>query len=91
MRDAARIAGCTLKDLIRGSFVPEALVQRRCQHNRRIFDQNKEKVYEHTRPEALLQRCNILISNCHSSADSRSCKEEARLLSEGVASPGRPM
>lgn len=91
VRDAARIAGCTLKDLIRASFVPEALVQRRCQHNRRIFDQNKEKVYEHTRPEALLQRCNIRISNCRSSADSRSCKEEARLLSEGVASPGRPM
>ena len=41
VRDAAWIAECTLKDLIRGSFVPEALVQRMRQYNRRIFDLNK--------------------------------------------------
>ena len=89
VRDAAWIAECTLKDLIRGSFVPEALVQRMRQYNRRIFDLNKEKVYKLAKLDALLQRCNIRISNYLSSTDSRGYKEVVRLLSEGVTSPGR--
>lgn len=44
VRDAAWIAECTMKDLIRGSFVPEPLVQRMRLYNRRIFDLNKEKI-----------------------------------------------
>ena len=87
--DAAWIAECTLKDLIRGSFVPEALVQRMRQYNRRIFDLNKEKVHKLAKLDALLQRCNIRISNYLSSTDSRGYKEVVRLLSEGVTSPGR--
>lgn len=38
VRDAAWIAECTMKDLIRGSFVPVPIVQRMRQYNRRIFD-----------------------------------------------------
>ena len=60
VRDAAWIAECTLKDLIRGSFVPEALVQRMRQYNRRIFDLNKAKVCKLTKLDALLQRCNTV-------------------------------
>ncbi len=83
VRDAAWIAECTMKDLIRGSFVPEPLVQRMRQYNRRIFDLNKEKVYKLTKLDALLQRCNIRISNYVSSSDSKSYKEVVRLLSQG--------
>ena len=89
VRDAAWIAECTLKDLIRGSFVPDALVQRMRQYNRRIFDLNREKVCKLTKLDALLQRCNIRISNYVSSTDSKSYKDVVRLLSEGVTDPGK--
>lgn len=75
VRDAAWIAECTLKDLIRGSFVPDSLVQRMRQYNRRIFDLNKEKVCKLTKLDALLQRCKIRLSNYVSSTDSKSCKD----------------
>lgn len=84
VRDAAWIAECTMKDLIRGSFVPDPLVQRMRQYNRRIFDLNKEKVYKLTKLDALLHSCNIRISNYVSSTDSKSYKEVVGLLSDGV-------
>ena len=87
VRDAAWIAECTLKNLIRGSFVPDPLVQRMRQYNRRIFDLNKEKVYKLTKLDALLQRCNIRLSNYVSSTDSKSYKDVVKLLSEGVTAP----
>lgn len=89
IRDAAWIAECTLKNLIRGSFVPEVLVQRMRQYNRRIFDLNKEKVYKLTKLDALLQHCNIRISNYLSSVDSKSYKEVIKLLSDGITAPGK--
>ena len=89
VRDAAWIAECTMKDLIRGSFVPSALVQRMRQYNRRIFDLNKEIVYKLTKLDAVLQRCNIRISNYVSSVDSKSYKEVVRLISEGVTDANR--
>ncbi len=79
VRDAAWIAECTMKDLIRGSFVPDEIVQRMRQYNRRIFDLNKEKVYKLTKLDALLQRCNIRISNYVSSTDSKSYKDVVKL------------
>ena len=89
VRDAAWIAECTIKDLIRGSFVPSTLVQRMRQYNRRIFDLNKEIVYKLTKLDSVLQRCNIRISNYVSSVDSKSYKEVVRLVSEGVTDPNR--
>lgn len=87
VRDAAWIAECTMKDLIRGSFVPVPIVQRMRQYNRRIFDLNKEIVYKLTKLDAVLQRCNIRISNYVSSIDSKSYQEVVRLLSEGITDP----
>lgn len=89
VRDAAWIAECTMKDLIRGSFVPSTLVQRMRQYNRRIFDLNKEIVYKLTKLDSVLQRCNIRISNYVSSVDSKSYKEVIRLVSEEVTDPNR--
>lgn len=48
-------------------------------------------VYKLAKLDALLQRCNIRISNYLSSTDSRSYKAVVRLLSEGETSPGRLM
>lgn len=84
VRDAAWIAECTMKDLIRGSFVPSTIVQRMRQYNRRIFDLNKEIVYKLTKLDTVLQHCNIRISNYISSTDSKSYKDVVRLLSEGI-------
>ena len=84
VRDAAWIAECTMKDLIRGSFVPSTIVQRMRQYNRRIFDLNKEIVYKLTKLDTVLQHCNIRISNYVSSTDSKSYKDVVRLLSEGI-------
>lgn len=89
VRDAAWIAECTLKDLIRRSFVPDSLVQRMRQYNRRIFDLNKERVCKLAKLDALLQRCNIRISNYVSSTDSKNYKDVVKLLSEGVTAPGK--
>ncbi len=41
VRDTVWIAECTMKDLIRGSFVPSTIVQRMRQYNRRIFALDK--------------------------------------------------
>lgn len=84
VRDAAWIAECTMKDLIRGSFVPAPLVQRMRQYNRRIFDLNKEIVYKLTKLDAVLQHCNIRISNYVSSTDSKSYRKVVRLIAEGI-------
>lgn len=89
VRDAAWIAECTMKDLIRGSFVPAPLVQRMRQYNRRIFDLNKEKACKLAKLDSVLQRCNIRISNYVSSTDSKSYKGVVRLLSEGVTDASR--
>lgn len=89
VRDAAWIAECLIKDLVRGSFVPEQAVRKMRQYNRRIFDLNKEIVHKLTKIDALLQSCNIRISNYVSSTDSKSYREVVRLLSEGIIDPVR--
>lgn len=89
VRDAAWIAECLIKDLIRGSFVPDQTVRQMRQYNRRIFDLNKEMVDKLSRIDALLQSCNIRISNYLSTTDSNSYREVVRLLSEGVTDPAR--
>ncbi|WP_254954836.1 hypothetical protein [Prevotella sp.] len=42
MKDAQWIAECTMKELIRGSFVPPETIQQLRQYDRRIFDLNEE-------------------------------------------------
>ena len=87
VKDAEWIATCLLKDLVKGSYVPEDRIQQLRQYDRRIFDLNKDIVYKLTKLDAALQRCNIRISNLLSTTDSKSYKEVVRMLSEGVTSP----
>ena len=42
VKDAQWIAECTMKELIRGSFVPPETIQQLRQYDRRIFDLNEE-------------------------------------------------
>ncbi len=87
VKDAEWIACCLLKDLISGSYVPDEMIQRLRQLDRRIFDLNKETVQKLSKLDACLQRCNIRISNYVSSTDSKSYKGVVQCISEGVTSP----
>ena len=84
VKDAEWIATCLLKDLIKGSYVPDDLIQQLRQYDRRISDLNAECVRKLGKLDAALQRCNIRISNYVSTTDGKSYKEVVRLISEGT-------
>ena len=85
VKDAEWIATCLRKDLIRGSYVPDATIQQLRQYNRRIFDINKHMVYIQNKMDAALQRCNIRISNYVSNVDTKSYREVVTKITEGEA------
>jgi transposase len=87
VKDAEWIATCLLKDLIKGSYVPSEIIQRLRQYDRRIFDLNKKIVFNLTKLDTCLQRCNIRISNYVSSTDSKSYKGVVKCISEGIIEP----
>ena len=87
VKDAEWIATCVYKELIRGSYVPELIIQELRQYDRRIFDLNKEIAHKLVKQDACLQRCNIRISNYVSTIDSKSYKGVVQLLSEGIIDP----
>lgn len=87
VKDAEWIATCLLKDLIKGSYVPDDLIQQLRQYDRRISDLNAECVRKLGKLDAALQRCNIRISNYVSTTDGKSYKEVVRLISEGIRDP----
>ena len=63
VKDAQWIAECLLKNLIKGSFVPDSVVQDMRKYNRRIFDLNDDMVYNTNKLDAALQRCGFRLSN----------------------------
>ena len=87
VKDAEWIATCLLKDLIRGSYVPNELIQQLRQYDRRIFDLNNEINRKLAKLDMALQRCNIRISNYVSTTDGKGYREVVRLLAEGITAP----
>ena len=87
VKDAEWIATCLLKDLIRGSYVPEDRILQLRQYDRRIFDLNKDIVYKLTKLDAALQRCNIRISNYVSATDGKSYQKVVEKIAEGTTDP----
>lgn len=63
VKDAQWIAECVLKNLIKGSFVPEPIVQDMRKLNRRIMDLNEDMTYNCNKLDAALQRCGFRFSN----------------------------
>ncbi len=59
VKDAQWIAECLLKNLIRGSFVPEPVVQDMRKLNRRIFDLQEDITYYTNKLDAALHRCGL--------------------------------
>ena len=90
VKDAQWIAECTMKELIRGSFVPPETIQQLRQYDRRIFDLNEEIVRKLSKLDAVLQRCNIRLSNYVSNVDSKSYKAVVRAISQGIIRNGQP-
>ena len=84
VKDGEWIATCLKKDLIRGSYVPDAVIQQLRQYNRRVFDIVREMNFLHNKLDALLQRCNIRLSNYVSNVDTKAYREVSMKLAEGV-------
>ncbi len=87
VKDAQWIAECTLKDLVRGSFVPPERIQQLRQYDRRIFDLDTEIIRKLSKLDGVMQRCNIRLSNYVSNTDGKSYKKVVRRLCEGVTDP----
>ena len=87
VKDAQWIAECTLKDLVRGSFVPPERIQQLRQYDRRIFDLDAEIVRKLSKLDGIMQRCNIRLSNYVSNTDTKSYKNVVDKLCEGVTDP----
>ena len=87
VKDAQWIAECTLKDLVRGSFVPPERIHQLRQYDRRIFDLDAEIVRKLAKLDAVMQRCNIRLSNYVSNTDTKSYKNVVRKLCEGTTAP----
>ena len=87
VKDAQWIAECVMKELICGSFIPPPLVQQLRLYDRRIIEINAELGREYSKIDAILQRCNIRLSNYVSNTDCKSYKAVVKQTSEGVTSP----
>lgn len=85
--DAQWIAECTMKGLVNGSFVPPEDIQQLRQYDRRIFDLDEEIVRKLSKLDAVMQRCNIRLSNYVSNVDCKSYKDVVKKISEGVTDP----
>ena len=63
VKDAHWIAECLQKDLIKGSFVPDSVLQQMCQFSRQLRRLTKSRVRLEQQMDNELQRCNIRFSN----------------------------
>lgn len=87
VKDAAWIAECLLKNLIKGSFVPEPIVQDMRKLNRRIMDLNEDMTYNCNKIDAALQRCGFRLSNYISSTRSKSYQSVLKAIIGGQTAP----
>ena len=87
VKDAQWIAECLLKNLIKGSFVPEPIVQDIRKFNRRIMDLNEDMTYNCNKLDAAMQRCGFRLSNYVNTIKSRSYQKVLVAIIGGTARP----
>lgn len=87
VKDAQWIAECMMKELVRGSFVPPERIRQLRLYDRRIYDLDDEIIRKLAKLDAVVQRCNIRLSNYVSNTDSASYKGVIDKLCSGVTSP----
>lgn len=83
VKDAQWIAECVLKKLIRGSFVPGAIVQDMRKLSRHIFDLNEDIVYNCNKLDASMQRCGFRLSNYVARTSGKSYQSVVKAISSG--------
>lgn len=87
VRDAQWIAECQLKNLIKGSFVPEPIVQDMRKLNRRIMDLNEDMTYNCNKLDAAMQRCGFRLSNYVATIKTRSYQKVLGAIIGGTTDP----
>ena len=87
IKDAEWIATCLLKGLVKGSYVPEDIIQRLRQYDRRIHDLNKECVRKEAKLDAALQRCNIRLSNYVTDTGGKAYLKVVASIADGITDP----
>ena len=87
VKDAQWIAECLLKNLIKGSFVPEPIVQDIRKFNRRIMDLKEDMTYNCNKLDAAMQRCGFRLSNYVNTIKSRSYQKVLGAIIGGTARP----
>ena len=88
VKDAEWIATCLRKELIRGSYVPDATVRQLRQYNRRLSDINRHSVYIQNKTDACLQHCNVRFSNYVSNVDTKSYRDIVTKITGGKTTAG---
>ena len=84
VKDAQWIAECLLKNLIKGSFVPEATIQDMRKLNRRIMDLNEDMTYNANKLDTALQRCGFRLSNYVSQVKGKSYQSVLQAIIGGT-------
>ncbi len=87
VKDAQWIAECLLKNLIKGSFVPEPTVQDMRKLNRRIFDLQEDITYYSNKLDAALHRCGFRLSNYVAKKTRKSYRKAVEAIASGVTEP----
>lgn len=87
VKDAQWIAECVLKNLIRGSYVPDPVVQDMRKYSRRIFDLNDDLTYNTNKLDSALQRCGFRLSNYVSHVKGKSYQSCVTAIIGGVTDP----
>lgn len=87
VKDAEWIATVLQKGLIRGSYVPDHMIQRLRQYERRNQELSKNIVHAEQRMDMILQRCNIRISNYVSCISCKGYQKVVDAIIDGESNP----
>lgn len=87
IKDAQWIALVLQKELIKGSFIPEPLIQDMRQYGRAITRIKRDIVRTEQQIDLVLQRCNIRLSNYVSDVKGKSMQKVVRAIIEGETNP----
>lgn len=87
VKDAQWIATVLQKELIKGSFIPEPIVQELRLYDRRIFCLNRNLQRAEQSIDLILQRCNIRLSNYVSDIGGKSMQKVIDAIIQGVMEP----
>ncbi|MDR0745617.1 MAG: IS110 family transposase [Mediterranea sp.] len=87
VKDAQWIATVLQKELIKGSFIPDPIIQELRLYDRRIFYLNRNLQRAEQAIDFILQRCNIRLSNYVSDIGGKSMQKVIDAIIQGITDP----